>query len=91
MAEQARESFVLPTNETVTSGEYPLSRVLYLYVNKAPEEELQGVMKEFLTFLNTQPAQQVAAAAGVYPLTSGQAASNLAKLGQAPLSVSTLR
>jgi phosphate transport system substrate-binding protein len=34
---------VAPTPETIASGNYPISRPLYIYVNKARAEEKPGV------------------------------------------------
>mgnify|MGYP003287780968 CR=1 FL=1 len=82
LAETAGQAFIEASSETVTSGRYPLSRTLYLYVNKGPKEQLVPVIREFLKFINTQPAQQAVLKAGVYPLTASQAAKNLAKLGE---------
>jgi phosphate transport system substrate-binding protein len=40
---------VAPTTETIQSGDYPLSRDLYFYVNKAKAEE-NAALKEFVSF-----------------------------------------
>ena len=37
--------------EDVVAGKYPLSRFLYLYVNKAPGKALDPVVREFLKFV----------------------------------------
>lgn len=43
--------------ENVLSGEYPLSRFLYIYVNKAPGKPLDPLVHEFLTFVLSAEGQ----------------------------------
>lgn len=59
---------VAPTSETVTTGAYPLSRPLYLYINSDPKSEMHPVLLEFLRYVNSQQGQAVVLAAKVYPL-----------------------
>jgi phosphate transport system substrate-binding protein len=70
-------AFVLPTEESVRSGAYPLSRRLHLHVKKHPEETLKPLILEFLRFVSSRTGQAVVADAGVYPLPSHEAAANL--------------
>ena len=51
---------VTPTKETVLSGEYPLSRPLFMYTNGAP----RGVVKEFLDFVLSKQGQRLVEEAG---------------------------
>jgi phosphate transport system substrate-binding protein len=80
LAEKEGMPFVSPTAEAAASGAYPLHRSLYLYLNKEPAEPLQPAIYEFLKFANSREGQAAVAKAGVYPLSSTQAARNLAKL-----------
>lgn len=59
---------VVPTAETVTTGAYPLSRPLYLYINSDPKSEMYPVLLEFLRYVNSAQGQAVVLAAKVYPL-----------------------
>lgn len=59
---------VAPTAETVTTGAYPLSRPLYLYINSDPKAEMHPVLLEFLRYVNSPQGQAVVLAARVYPL-----------------------
>jgi phosphate transport system substrate-binding protein len=77
LAERTDTFFVEPSVENVTNGRYPLSRQLYLYVNKSPQKNMHPVVLEFLKFVNSQQGQQVVIKAGVYPLTPIQVARNL--------------
>jgi phosphate transport system substrate-binding protein len=85
LAEKDGMPYVLPTTDTVRSGEYPLSRPLYLYVNKNPQKDLDPKISEFLRFVNSREGQETVARAGVYPLNATQVASNLALLQAEPL------
>jgi phosphate transport system substrate-binding protein len=57
-----------PTEENVRSLRYPLSRFLYVYVNKPPLQPLGGPAAEFLRFLLSREGQQIVAAGGNIPL-----------------------
>ncbi|MEQ1516026.1 MAG: PstS family phosphate ABC transporter substrate-binding protein, partial [Usitatibacteraceae bacterium] len=68
VSKTAQGPFVLPTQEGVLSGSYPLSRMLYIYVNKPPRGALPAATLELLRFICTEPGQTVAARDGNYPL-----------------------
>lgn len=44
--------------ENVISGDYPLARFLYVYVNKAPEEPLDPLVLEFLRYVLSADGQE---------------------------------
>jgi len=85
LAENAGAAYVAPSSATVQDGSYPLSRQLYLYVNKAPNKFLDVRILEFLKFANSQEGQGIVAKAGVYPLSLPQVTANLKRLGIPPL------
>jgi len=58
------------TPDNAYSGEYPLSRFLYLYVNKKPGETLDPLRKEFLKFVLSKQGQETVVKDGYYPLTA---------------------
>jgi phosphate transport system substrate-binding protein len=78
LSETAGSPAVHPTIESVTEGRYPLSRPLYLYVNKEPDEEWDETIVEFLRFINSREGQETVTRTGLYPLSSPQVAQNLA-------------
>ncbi len=80
LAEKPGMPFVQPTQESVMKGTYPLSRQLYLYVNKAPQKALDQKTLEFLKFVNSQAGQTAVTRAGVYPLTAAKIEKNLEAL-----------
>jgi phosphate transport system substrate-binding protein len=49
---------IAPTEDKVISGEYPLARFLYVYVNKAPNKELPPLEKEFLKMVLSKVGQK---------------------------------
>lgn len=55
--------------ENAYTGEYPLARFLYLYVNKKPGESLDPLRKEFLKFVLSRQGQETVVKDGYYPLT----------------------
>ncbi len=61
-------AFVEPTPENATSGAYPLSRFLYIYVNKKPNEPLAPLEKEFIKMVLSKTGQQVVIKDGYIPL-----------------------
>jgi len=66
--------------ETVLAGKYPLSRYLYLYVNKAPNAEADPMIREFLRYVLSQSGQRIVVKDGYLPLSSGVVEKQLAKL-----------
>ncbi|HYC55324.1 MAG TPA: phosphate ABC transporter substrate-binding protein [Candidatus Binatia bacterium] len=70
-----------PTPENVYSGDYPLSRILYLYINMRPGTELDPLPREFLRFILSRQGQQVAVQDGYFPLTAALVAEQRKTLG----------
>jgi phosphate transport system substrate-binding protein len=56
--------------ETVLSGNYPLARFLYLYVNKAPNAPLDPLVREFLRYVLSREGQEIVVKDGYLPLAS---------------------
>ena len=72
--------FVEATNENSLSGKYPLSRFLYIYVNKTPNKPLPPLEKEFVKMVLSKVGQQVVVKDGYIPLPASVADKELAKL-----------
>lgn len=62
------QDFVLPTPENVKNGRYPLSRYLYIYINKAPGLPLEPLTAAFLERVLSPEGQKQAAHDGYLPL-----------------------
>ena len=68
------------TEENAISGKYPLARVLYVYVNKAPNKPLAPLEMEFFKMVLSKSGQGVVEKDGYIALPSALAAKELAKL-----------
>ena len=81
LADKEGAPFVAPTVETVYSHAYPLSRYVYIYVNRPPGKALEPKVKEFLKMVLSREGQEVVAREGVYiPLTPETVREERAKL-----------
>ncbi len=57
-----------PTPENCLSGDYPLARFLYIYVNKNPGRPMDKLTAEFLRFVLSRQGQEVVVKDGYFPL-----------------------
>jgi phosphate transport system substrate-binding protein len=73
--------FVDATPANAVTGKYPLSRFLYVYVNKAPNKALEPITGEFLKSVLSQQGQEVVVKDGYVPVPAKVAAKQLATLG----------
>jgi phosphate transport system substrate-binding protein len=62
--------YVEATYENCLSGDYPLSRYLYIYLNRAPGKRCDPVVEEFVKFIASQEGQQIVVKDGYFPLTA---------------------
>ncbi len=60
--------FVEATYENSVSGDYPLARFLYIYVNKKPGEPLDKLTAEFLKFALSKQGQEIVVKDGYFPM-----------------------
>jgi len=66
---------VAADHTSVASGDYPLSRRLYLLVNPAPGQKLDPVLADFARYLTSREGQQAVLAQGIFlPLREKQLA-----------------
>jgi len=75
------DSYFEPNAENASTGDYPLARFLYLYVNKHPERGLEPRVREYLRMVLSKPGQKVAVRDGFIPLPEAAAARERRKLG----------
>lgn len=81
LAEKDGDPFVAPTIDTVYHHTYPLSRYVYIYVNRPPGKALEPKLKEFLKVVLSKQGQDVVAQEGVFmPLLPEVVKEELAKL-----------
>ena len=68
LAKKAGEAFVEATPENAIKGAYPLTRYLYVYVNKKPNQPLAPLENEFMKMVLSKAGQQVVIKDGYIPL-----------------------
>ncbi|WLD57809.1 phosphate ABC transporter substrate-binding protein PstS family protein [Salinispirillum sp. LH 10-3-1] len=56
--------------ENAGTGEYPLARFLYVYINKNPNRDLDPLMREFVKMLYSKEGQEVVNRDGFVPVTN---------------------
>ncbi|EMQ2083046.1 PstS family phosphate ABC transporter substrate-binding protein [Yersinia enterocolitica] len=62
------QDYVMPTAENVKDGRYPLSRYLYIYINKAPGKPLEPLTAAFLERVLSPEGQKRVTHDGYLPL-----------------------
>jgi phosphate transport system substrate-binding protein len=73
--------FIEATAENAANGTYPLSRYLYVYVNKQPNKDLAPMEKEFIRYVLSKQGQQVVEKDGYVTLPKSVVAKDLEQLG----------
>ena len=68
LTKKAGNEYIEATPDNAVSGKYPLSRFLYVYVNKHPNKELAPLEKEFIKLILSKQGQQVVIKDGYIPL-----------------------
>ncbi|MGQ0700295.1 MAG: PstS family phosphate ABC transporter substrate-binding protein [Panacagrimonas sp.] len=81
LSKKEGEEFVEATPENATSGKYPLSRVLFVYANKAPNKPMSPMEVEFFKMVLSKQGQEVVEKDGYVPLPATVAAKFRADLG----------
>lgn len=80
LAKKAGSPFIEATAEKAITGEYPLSRFLYIYVNKHPNQPLPPLEREFLKLVLSKAGQEVVVKDGYIPLPAKVVEAELKKL-----------
>ncbi len=80
IAKEGRD-YVMPTHENILSGEYPLSRYLFVYINKHPVRDLTPLQREFIRFIFSKQGQSLVVKDGYLPISADIAKQELQKVG----------
>jgi len=72
--------FIAATTDNAATGKYPLSRFLYVYVNKHPNKPLPPLEREFIKMVLSKVGQQVVIKDGYVPVSAKITEADLAKL-----------
>ncbi|MGL6315808.1 PstS family phosphate ABC transporter substrate-binding protein [Vibrio sp. WXL103] len=75
------DDYVSPTHDNILSGQYPLSRFLYIYVNKHPDRPLRDIEQEFLRFIFSRNGQALVEEDGYLSVGGEIAQQELEKVG----------
>ncbi|NMP30988.1 phosphate ABC transporter substrate-binding protein PstS family protein [Thalassotalea sp. M1531] len=75
------DNFVEANMDNAVAGKYPLSRYLYVYVNKHPNQPLDPMTAEFLKMVMSKSGQKIVEKDGYIPLPAKVVAKEFKKLG----------
>ncbi|MGL5287431.1 phosphate ABC transporter substrate-binding protein, PhoT family [Aeromonas sp. RU39B] len=75
------KTFVEASEQNALAGKYPLSRFLYVYVNKHPNKPLSPMEQEFIKLILSKTGQSIVAKDGYIPLPGKVIDNDLKKLG----------
>lgn len=70
-----------PTAEAASTGNYPLARFLYIYVNSNPNQKKEPLRAEFIRYVYSKQGQQDVIRAGFFPLVKAIADEDLKAFG----------
>lgn len=68
LTKKAGGKFIAASADNAVAGTYPLSRFLYVYVNKHPNKPLPPLEKEFFKLVLSQQGQEIVVKDGYIPL-----------------------
>ncbi len=80
LAKREGDEFVEATAENAAHGSYPLSRYLYVYINKHPNKPVEPLVREFLKMVLSRIGQEVVIKDGYVPVPAKVVEKELAKL-----------
>ncbi len=81
LAADASSPFIPAAPEYAYTGEYPLARFLYVYVNHKPGSEMDPLRREFIRYVFSKQGQSDVVKDGYYPVPAEIAVETLEKLG----------
>ncbi|WED22320.1 phosphate ABC transporter substrate-binding protein PstS family protein [Vibrio sp. JC009] len=73
--------YIEATPENISADKYPLSRYLYVYVNKHPTKRLSPIEREFIRFIYSKQGQEMVQKDGYVPVSQEIADKELQKVG----------
>ncbi|MDB5906432.1 MAG: phosphate transporter substrate-binding protein [Massilia sp.] len=90
LATSAAGPYVSATLETVQDRSYPLSRLVYYYLNRAPGKKVDPLQREFLRYVLSREGQEAVQRDGKYlPLTAELVREQLKKLDETGVKVTS--
>jgi phosphate transport system substrate-binding protein len=83
LAADAKGPYYQGTFDEVVTHRYPLSRFIYIYVNRAPGKKLDPVIREYLSLILSKEGQEAVVREGIFlPLPAEWVKKERAKLDQ---------
>ncbi len=80
LAKKQGKGFMYPSTRNAANGKYPLSRYLYIYINKAPNKPLSPLVSEFIKMVLSKTGQKVVIKDGYISLPAKIVKKELRKL-----------
>ncbi len=84
LAADANSPMIECTAEHAYTGDYPLARILYVYVNYKPVTQLEPLRREFIRYVFSAQGQEQVIKDGYYPVTWEIAKEALTSVGIKP-------
>lgn len=81
LAPDADSDPVPPTPDNAYTGEYPLARFLYVYVNHKPGSQMEPLRREFIKYIFSKQGQSDVVKDGYIPITAAVAQEALEAIG----------
>ncbi len=81
LANDAKSKAIEAVPENAYTGEYPLARILYAYINYKPGTQLDPLRREFVRYMLSREGQEDVVKDGYYPLPSSLAEKALVSVG----------
>lgn len=81
LAREAGQEFYEAVAENAYTGNYPLARFLYVYINARPGQELDPVRREFIKYMFSRQGQEDVVRDGYFPVDANIARETLNSLG----------
>jgi phosphate transport system substrate-binding protein len=82
-AARGEEAFI-PNVENASSGDYPIARFLYIYVNHDPRRQMEPLRAEFTRMMFSKAGQESVVKDGYFPVPADVAREELRKVGIQP-------
>jgi len=77
------DNYIEASSDNAVNGSYPLSRFLYVYINKAPNQELSPMEREFVKLVLSKEGQEIVIKDGYIPVPASVVNRTLDSLGLA--------
>jgi phosphate transport system substrate-binding protein len=81
LAKDAKSKLVDAAPENAYTGQYPMARFLYVYINMKPGSQLDPLRREYLRYILSKQGQEDVVKDGYYPLTAKIVSDSLKLIG----------